>query len=199
MPAGMPMPIFSASAGRVMREGRRHALQHEVDGGPPVAHRLAEVAGEGVADIGQILVPDRLVEAPGFAEGRDRLGRRVDRHDQQRRIARQAQHHEGEGHHEQDGEARAQQARGGEHQHQAATCRAGSWTRWQATMRPPASGWSVGASARHCAVANGQRVWKAQPGGTFTGLGGSPCSSIRSRFGPRSKFTVGIAATSARV
>jgi hypothetical protein len=73
------------------------------------------------AIVGEVLVPDRLVEAPGLAEGFYRLRRRVDRHDEQRRVARQAQHHEGEGHHEQDGEGGAQQPRGREHQHQAAT------------------------------------------------------------------------------
>ena len=102
-------------------ERRRHALHHQVDGGTAVAHRLAEIAGEGVGDVGQVLVPDRPIEAPGLAEGVDRLGRRIDRHDQQRRIARQPQHDEGEGHDEQDGERGAQQPRGGEQQHQAAT------------------------------------------------------------------------------
>jgi hypothetical protein len=95
-------------------ECRRNTLHHQVDGGTAIAHRLAEVAGEGVSDVGEVLFPDRPFEAPGLAEGLDRLGRRVDRHDEQGGIARQPQHDEGERHDEQDGERSAQQAGGGE-------------------------------------------------------------------------------------
>jgi len=40
---------------------------------------IAEIAGQGVADIGEVLHPDRLIETPRFAEGLYRFGRGVDR------------------------------------------------------------------------------------------------------------------------
>ena len=136
-----------------------------------------------MADIGEVLVPHRPVEAPGLAEGLDRLGRRVDRQDQHRRIARQPQHDEGEGDDEEDGEDGAQQAReaeiaaasGGDSQ-RSARRRDG---RRRAGRRPAAA--APASRPRQRATASGQRGWKAQPDGTSTGLGGSPCSSSRAR------------------
>ena len=84
------------------RQGRGDALGDQLDRRAAVAHRLAELALRDRAEIAQILQPDRIIEAPGLAEGGDRLGRRIDAHDDQRRIARQSQHDEGEGDDERD-------------------------------------------------------------------------------------------------
>ena len=119
MPAGIPMPSFSRSAGSVSASVDRHALDDELDGGTAVAHGAAELAlGDG-AEVAEILQPDRIIEAPGLAEGGDRLGRRLGTEDDLRRIAGHAQHDEGERHHQRDGYQRAAEPDGEEAEHQA--------------------------------------------------------------------------------
>ena len=177
MPAGTPIAIFSEEGRHGDRQGRRHALEHELDRRPAVAHGVAEIAGQGMADIGEVLHPDRLVEAPGLAERLDRFRRRVDRHDEQRRIARKPQHEEGEGHHQEDGQQGAQQPSGEIAQHQAALAAICS-ARWQATCRPSASvtqcrRFARGSARRRSGSARGRRSpparrsgWAGRPSGS---------------------------------
>ena len=62
--------------------------------------------------------------------------------------------------------------------------------RWQATRRPSTSA-SFGSSRAQRAMACGQRGWKRQPDGGFSGLGTSPGRMISSR---RSSGWLGSAA-----
>ena len=123
--------------GKRQRQRRRNALGDQRDRRPAVAHRAAEFALGDRAEIVEILHPDRLIEAPGLAEGRDHLRRRFGSHDHQRRIAGQAQHDEGEGDDEHDRQQRAADPHGKEAQHQAALLPRlrRRHDRWQATLR----------------------------------------------------------------
>jgi hypothetical protein len=101
----MPITSFSRKAGTVIAS--------------VAAHGVAEVAVQGVPDIGEVLHPERPVEAPGGAECLDGFGRRIGRQDHHRRIARQVQDKEGEGDDEEDRQDGAQQAADEITQHQA--------------------------------------------------------------------------------
>ena len=54
-----------------------------------------------------------------------------------------------------------------------------SSTAWQATSPPPGAAASAGASRRQRSSAQGQRGWKAQPGGGSSGFGTSPATAVR--------------------
>ena len=71
------MPILMSNAGRVSASVAGMRSTHKLDRLAAVAHRAAELALRDRPEIAQILLPDRIVEAPGFAEGRDDLRRRV--------------------------------------------------------------------------------------------------------------------------
>src|SRR5574341_412304 len=83
----------------------RHALDHQVEGGLAVAHRLAEVATERTGEETPVLDEERIVESHRLAEAFHVLGRRVRRQEDQRRIAREVEDEEDdEGDAEQDQE-----------------------------------------------------------------------------------------------
>ena len=81
------------------RQRHRDPLRHQFNRGAAIAHRAAEFALSDRPEIVEILQPERIIEAPGRPEGGDRLRRRLGAQNDLRRIARQAQDDEGEGHH----------------------------------------------------------------------------------------------------
>src|SRR6476620_3888723 len=81
-------------------------------------------------------------------------------------------------------------------QEQSAYAALPSSTAWHATCRP-CSSCNCGTSSRQRALASGQRGWKTQPGGGFSGDGSSPISLARKP--RRDGSATGEAASSALV
>ena len=69
----------------------------------------------------------------------------------------------------------------------------------QATVCPSVSLRVSGTACLHSAVAFGQRGWKTQPEGGFSGLGNSPVMIVRGRVRSMTGSGTGAAASSACV
>ena len=99
MPAGNADADLERQRRQRQRQRRGDAFERRV---AMAAARRASSARDRPAAMAskyvEVLHPDRIIEAPGLAEGGDRLRRRFRAHDHQRGIAGQAQHDEGEGH-----------------------------------------------------------------------------------------------------
>ena len=71
--------------------------------------------------------------------------------------------------------------------------------RMQAARCPASISRSSGTARRHSSMAIGQRGWKTQPGGGWSGLGTSPPSTMRSRRASTAGSGIGTAESSAFV
>ena len=92
------------------RKGGWNAFSDQHNRITPIAHGPAQIALQNRPEIGEILNPNRFIQAPGGTKGINRFRGRIRAHDDLCRITGKAQHNESEGDHHGNGERSARQA-----------------------------------------------------------------------------------------